>query len=161
MSAVEEISNVRETFTPMITPTGKVVHLADNAAGWWSTICNTNSANLAETTADDPRPTCRVCAAPAAIDRHVGYLQYWAERKAAQKAERERHAAEREECQRSIDTSLALIKEYNRRADLRAGRDPNRPRRTEDERNAAELIALRAENDQLEAEVSGAWRTYD
>ena len=38
MSAVEEISNVRETFTPTITPTGKVVHLADDVHGWWSAI---------------------------------------------------------------------------------------------------------------------------
>lgn len=153
-----EQDDPRKTFTPMLAPHGHVVHLFD---GHWRTICSRLAESMYETFADDPRPTCRTCAngIPWALD----LLRYRAEQ--AAKAERrrtelERRREESEEIQRSIDANMALIREYSRRADLREGRDPNRPRRTADELDA-ELIALRAENDQLEAEVSGAWRTYD
>lgn len=55
---------------------------------------------------------------------------------------------------------LDLRAERRRARDLANGGDPNRPRRTIDEIRA-ETIALRAQNDQADAERQGRWRTID
>lgn len=151
--------NVREEFTPVIVGDGHVVHLAYSIFGDLSTVCHNSSWKLTETTADDPRPTCRVCASPGAIDRHLRYRQYRAERAAEQEAERQRRDAEHEATMAEIRAMTEQLRERNRRHDLdRYG--AVRPRKTV-EQIQAETAALRAQNDQLEAELSGAGHSSD
>lgn len=148
-----DVENVRTEFDPMIVPSGHVVHLVDWSFDWGHVVCGRSASAMRATTADDPRPTCRLCSGPAAIARAIDVRKLHAERKV-------QSFDSLDSTMEKIDAMIESIKEQQRRRRILRGLPPERPVETVDEIRA-KTIAMRAENDQLAAEQSGAWQTYD